>query len=844
MIKFISKRSEICLGGKNMKNLKKGLSVLLSLMLVLGAVFCVPAAADGDSAYQIIRQDRDPLNFDTLTEAMDAAQDGDTVMMTQDAEETFSGQAIELSDKSVVLDLNGHTLSLSSGGLCEMINLIGARFTIGDSSGNPGSIVLAQQGSGSGADSPPLFCYIDNLSVLKITDGIYIIAESEISCSDIIYVEGILGIINANFNETTDSGACMIHASLGSTVQIRDCSCHWDDLIQTDECAYAYIFNGFYETGSSLLGQQGLFSIIGGTFNQDVSPYVDTYFSFDCSLSGPDEQGYYYVRENYSWQPGCELSGMYFESLSAATHFALDGDTIKLFEDVSYNDVFHMIDITLDLNGHTITGGNPNFPSDYYMFYLDNNAGLTICDSSGGNGTVLVYSKKGFADVEWDSKLTLKDGVTILNEAPNVDDFILVESGEINIVNANFKDECNMMAAHLIHSKGESTVNIAAGTFDWWTDLINSYNNDKISIIGGRFIQNVSEWVPDGYYVTERDDEFFCTVLPLLYVAAHSLTLGGDIGVNFYVKIKDVSDDVYAEFTVDGKTVTVPIDLSKYKVFDDGSTAYKFTCNVAAAQIGETITGRVYAGEYSTDLEYSVYDYLTELSENPEYMQNEDLEDLARAIAVYGYYANELFGYYDGLAPHALFDSSGMQTVTAQLLSESAPVISNTDGNINYAGSTLVLRTKTAIRHYFTLPEGKTIDNYTFALGEGDNAEFLTPVLKGRYYYVEISDIPSAELGDETKVTVTVNTGGNAVGGVVGGSNSGSVENGYNTGIVPVSPTVVSIWRYSALSYAYLVLSSYENGDESVSAELVNAVKALVLYYNAADAYFAAHTGD
>ncbi len=294
-------------------------------------------------------------------------------------------------------------------------------------------------------------------------------------------------------------------------------------------------------------------------------------------------------------------------------------------------------------------------------------------------------------------------------------------------------------------------------------------------------------------------------------LVAHSLTLGGDIGVNFYFRFADVTDDIYTQFTVDGKTVTVPISESREQLLDDGTTAYRFTCNVAAAQIGETITGRVYAGGNSLEFEYSVYDYLTELSEDPEYMQNADLESLARAVAVYGYYANELFGYYE-LAPHTLFDSSGMQDVTAQSLAQSEPVLSNTDGEINYVGSTLVLRTKTAIRHYFTLPEGKTIDNYTFALGEGESAEYLTPVLKGRYYYVEIPDIPSAELGDETTVTVL---------------------NGEDT--------AVSTWRYSALSYAYLVLGIYENGGTDVSAELADAVKALVLYYYSAAEYFRTH---
>ena len=47
-------------------------------------------------------------------------------------------------------------------------------------------------------------------------------------------------------------------------------------------------------------------------------------------------------------------------------------------------------------------------------------------------------------------------------------------------------------------------------------------------------------------------------------VIAHSLCLNGAIGVNFYTYIPDVTDAAYASFTVNGETVTVPIDLSGY----------------------------------------------------------------------------------------------------------------------------------------------------------------------------------------------------------------------------------------------------------------------------------------
>ncbi|MBR4727025.1 MAG: hypothetical protein IK080_03960 [Clostridia bacterium] len=47
-----------------------------------------------------------------------------------------------------------------------------------------------------------------------------------------------------------------------------------------------------------------------------------------------------------------------------------------------------------------------------------------------------------------------------------------------------------------------------------------------------------------------------------------------------------------------------------------------------------------------------------------------------------------------------------------------------------------------------------------------------------------------------------------------------------------------AIWDYSAMSYVRKALMKYEANDPTISEELANAVKALTLYSQAADAYF------
>ncbi|MBQ6267320.1 MAG: leucine-rich repeat protein [Clostridia bacterium] len=292
--------------------------------------------------------------------------------------------------------------------------------------------------------------------------------------------------------------------------------------------------------------------------------------------------------------------------------------------------------------------------------------------------------------------------------------------------------------------------------------------------------------------------------------AGHSLTLNGDIGVNFYLRVPEPIAGASVIFTVDGVQTQAPIDLGNYTV-EGGRRFYKFTCDVAAAQIDTEITGVIVNGETQSEaFTYSVQTYLTEaqqtMSDNAAFMT------LVSSLATYGYYANELFAYNPEFTQHDLFDDRGFVNVTAASLADYEAQIANEAGGVTYVGSSLMLRSETAIKHYFTLPAGKTLDDYTFLLGEGDAAIRLTPQTSGGYCFVELPDIASGHLG--TAYTVTVLDGdGNAV----------------NT------------WRYSAMSYVYKALTKYAANDPAVSDALVAAVKALTLYYQAADAFFPQH---
>ena len=284
-------------------------------------------------------------------------------------------------------------------------------------------------------------------------------------------------------------------------------------------------------------------------------------------------------------------------------------------------------------------------------------------------------------------------------------------------------------------------------------------------------------------------------------IAYHSLSLDGDIGVNFFAEIPNASNDAYAEFIVNGAARTVPIDLDNYYV-QDGKVYYRFTCSVHSAQIDMKITGAIHNGDDMSDpISYSVHDYLTEATTNPATQNNQKLMALMSAIATYGYYANALLNYDPDFVIHPLADDTPMADVTAASLADYAAQITDTADGVAYYGSSLVLQTTTAIRHYFTVPAGKTVDDFTFLCG----GVILTPVANGSLYYVELSNIQSGNLGKTYTVEIFDGSG----------------------------DTPVNVWSYSALSYAYKAL----NNPDTAPA-LANAAKALAVYSQRADAYF------
>lgn len=281
-----------------------------------------------------------------------------------------------------------------------------------------------------------------------------------------------------------------------------------------------------------------------------------------------------------------------------------------------------------------------------------------------------------------------------------------------------------------------------------------------------------------------------------------SLSAAGNIGLNTYLAFSDsFLQDSEAYITVDSNVFPVSEALSKVQ---DGLTLYRFSVDRAAPDMNQGAIVRAFHGDgsqvniekggriYTDGVTATVRDYL-ELA--LQYMSDPKLLDLVKAMSDYGRYAQIHFQRdLDKLAPVR----GNVDQVTAEdLRPYAATVTQESDAGIQFYGSSLTVETNTIMRHYFKLNSGSMAD-YVFLLDE----EEVTPRQNGEYLDIALSGIAAAQL--DTSHTIRILDGDQEI---------------FHT-------------DYCALSYCWDTLNYTSDED------LLNLVKAIYLYNQAANVYF------
>ena len=296
-------------------------------------------------------------------------------------------------------------------------------------------------------------------------------------------------------------------------------------------------------------------------------------------------------------------------------------------------------------------------------------------------------------------------------------------------------------------------------------------------------------------------------------VYGSSVSLKGDIALNFYLILPEELTEDTGAYVMLNETKCL-VSKATTRTIENIGTVYQFTIALHAKQMNDKVTLKVFTGEDAvvplyrhsngeneteTGYQYSVQDYIQNTLEKS---SDENLKALVQAMSDYGSLAQVQFNYNTGDAKPVQGD---LDSVTAETVKAyEKKLTEGTTTGVSFSGGTLVLESTTTIKLYFMLEEGE-IGDYTFKVGKKVKTPTETAVGEETLWAIEIPNISAKDL-DKT----------------------------YTVKVTREDDTVLTL-KYSGLSYAYSVLSG-NSSEES----LVRLVKGLVLYNQAADAYFAA----
>ncbi len=418
--------------------------------------------------------------YESLQEAIGAAEDGQTVTLLADAAEDV------VISKSITLDLGGKTLTNTNVGKAT-ISVQSGTVTVknGNVKGGTGyynieakkdaNLTLTDVTATAGNTGSSM---IDNWGTLTITSGTYngglnVVKSEEDSkltitggTFELSYAtNGYTGVIFA-YGDTTISGGEFIQ-SLTTTGRWNHPTVVLTGVVE-GHTAITRVTGGHFVnkmSGESIFRGVGKatsdnFKVSGGTFNKSIP---DAYCA-DGFIPTKNADGTYGVKEG---QYVAEIGSKKYETLADAIRLAAKGRTITLLADVEQNTQLTINkSITLDLNGKTIKN---------------------TVDIWGDKANAILSIKDG-------AKVTITGNGTI--DAKENDCYTInVVKGDLTIENGTFYGNVSVVQVE------EGTLSVKGGTFDlhqkWEGSSMYLFNcideayvdgSANVAISGGTFV--------------------------------------------------------------------------------------------------------------------------------------------------------------------------------------------------------------------------------------------------------------------------------------------------------------------------------------------------------------------
>ena len=395
--------------------------------------------------------------YESLTDAVAAAQDGQTVRLLADATEDV------VISKSITLDLGGKTLTNTNVGKATISvqsgtvtvkngNVVGGTsyYNIEVTKGSNANLTLTDVNAPAGTTGSSM---IDNYGTLTITSGTYTGGLNVVKSEE----DSVLNISGGTFTRETAprwgiTGTVLVYGTTtitGGTFNEKSTSTNARVVVTGRVNGYTSItyvkggtFNGngnnvFHHLSPAQADDS--FEVSGGTFNKSIPDY----YCADGFIPTKNAAGTYGVKEG---QYVAAIGSKKYETLADAIRLAAKGKTVKLLADVAdCGSLTISKNITLDGGGHTISGNSSisvNMPGNAAADVTIKN--VNFKDIANGNKLSAFY----FSQVK--GKLTIT-GCTFDSIEYEAIQVTPMEGAEVNVSSNVFKAKADGTQVRHIH---------------------------------------------------------------------------------------------------------------------------------------------------------------------------------------------------------------------------------------------------------------------------------------------------------------------------------------------------------------------------------------------------------
>ena len=818
-----------------MRRLNHWLGIFLTFVLTMSVICLNVWATESAEAEEgedvVVEADVAQIGeqrFKTFEAAIEAAMQGDTVMLIGNI---VLSETVVI-DKTVTIDLNGYSISQVKActGSYQMIYNKG-ELTIKDDS-NSGKISFTDNGAGD-----PNFGWgsytIRNEGTLVINGGtIEHLGTQEFATHCIMAIFQYSGTTTINGGKISTPNYRSVRLWKGN-MNINGGEFDGQVWVQAvDNSAKLTVAGGTFEPngrdGSSVFVENSnydvAFEVVGGTFKTKIGSSDATklagsvkggsftesamnntntalidgcYYDFEVN-----DDGYYSVIEfNYVlWVR---------EQLYAGNDVTLDRDIVINGYDLLYfpklptnrngryhldhgeGAIFYIVngDVTLDLNGHSITWNahSEKFCGGVFstLFRVSitgnkkNNEVITCSftvEDSVGTGAVTVYGRPAAMYSTFIYATANINGGTWTNypckECDETGYFIFPSHGSLmNITGGCFEQvTVDGVTNKLLAWQGSTT----EGAQNEWCN----YSNTRMNISGGTFVGfdpskvkfiNVAgggapeiNGCADGHIPVDNNDGTYKVIEDITSsIKSMHLVLGGNIGMNFGFlfngKLLADENAVVAFYDAENNLIVdMPISEGTLQ-----NGLYRYTVGVNSLEMTKKITVKVLDGEGNAvdkcSSTMSIRDYAKVILNDNENLYGDEYDrTLIKALLTYGGYVQkgvnssvsdeDLAYMIDGTNYSLSIDD--LDSVINNDVQIKDAVLANTCTGIQIKSASLILGTETTIQLLFDIANAADYDNYSF--GEATVVKVSDTRIK-----VLIQDINALELNDVFSITVT-----------------------------------------------------------------------------------------